>query len=304
MPNFQPGLVHTPLTPFTSDHQIDFGLYKKLIEFHLDNGADSLALPMHAGESVSLTDKERRDLLRFSLKQVNGRVPVIAHVSQSGTALAAELARDAETAGADAIVATTPYYWTPQPAMMLEHFAQIGSAVRIPFYVHNAPDEMGGTKITTDLVIKLAASVENFLGVVDSSLDWQFLIELASSLRRIHPNFQLLSGAEYLVSAGAIGATGVFAPMAAIAPSTVRRLYDLCRDERYNDARKPQEELSALRQVLKIGGIAGLKGAMRLMDRDCGEPRSPVLALDRIQYDALAERIDKIESMRSERRGW
>ena len=57
-----PGLVHTPVTPFTRDNRVDFDLYGKLIEFHLKNGADALALPMHAGESVSLTDGERREL--------------------------------------------------------------------------------------------------------------------------------------------------------------------------------------------------------------------------------------------------
>ena len=71
-------------------------------------------------------------------------MPVIAHVSETGTAIAAALARHAEEAGAAAVIATTPYYWTPPPAMVLEHFAQIGAAVRIPFFVYNAPEEMAG----------------------------------------------------------------------------------------------------------------------------------------------------------------
>ena len=57
--SFKAGLVHTPVTPFTRDLKVDYGLYEKVLEFHLANGADSLALPMHAGESVSLSDEER-----------------------------------------------------------------------------------------------------------------------------------------------------------------------------------------------------------------------------------------------------
>ena len=106
MSSFQPGLVHTPVTPFTREARIDYDGYGKLIEFHLRQGAESLALPMHAGESVSLTDEERRTLLEFAIRQVKGRVPVIAHVSDSGTAIAAARARHAEQAGAAAIVAT------------------------------------------------------------------------------------------------------------------------------------------------------------------------------------------------------
>ena len=106
--NFQPGLVHTPFTPFTRDARIDYDRYAKLIEFHLKHGAEALALPMHAGESVSLTDGEQRALLEFALQQVKGRVPVIAHVSDSGTAIAATRARQAEKAGATAVVCTPP----------------------------------------------------------------------------------------------------------------------------------------------------------------------------------------------------
>ena len=164
MPIFQPGLVHTPVTPFSRDHRIDFDVYGKLIEFHLRNGADALALPMHAGESVSLTEAERRTLVEFAIKQVRGRVPVVAHVSDAGTGIAAALARHAEAAGAAAIVATTPYYWTPPPAMVLEHFVQIGTAVSIPFLVYNAPEEMAGTKLTAELALKLMDQAANFAG--------------------------------------------------------------------------------------------------------------------------------------------
>jgi hypothetical protein len=73
MSPFQLGLVHTPVTPFTRERRIDHDRYAELIEFHIASGADALALPMHAGESVSLPDGERRTLLEFAIKQVNGR---------------------------------------------------------------------------------------------------------------------------------------------------------------------------------------------------------------------------------------
>jgi 4-hydroxy-tetrahydrodipicolinate synthase len=304
MPIFEPGLVHTPVTPFTRDNRIDFGLFGRLIEFHLRNGADALALPMHAGESVSLTDNERRTLIEFAIKQVRGRVPVLAHVSDAGTGIAAALARHAEAAGASAVVATTPYYWTPPPAMVLEHFVQIGAAVRIPFLVYNAPDEMAGTKLTAELALKLMDQAANFAGVVDSSLDWQFMVELVDRARRPRPAFQLLSGAEYMVSAGAIGAKGAFSPLAAIAPGRVRELYDLCRKDRLFEARKVQEEIAALRQLVKKAGAASLKAALRAMERDCGEVRPPLRPVGEVEYGALAERLGALAALRAEPRGW
>ena len=74
MPSFQPGLVHTPVTPFKRDQSIDFDAYGKLIEFHLRHGADALALPMPPGEDLSLTDSELRTLLEFAPRWERPRV--------------------------------------------------------------------------------------------------------------------------------------------------------------------------------------------------------------------------------------
>jgi 4-hydroxy-tetrahydrodipicolinate synthase len=301
---FDPGLVHTPVTPFDRDGRIDFDLYGRLIEFHLNNGADALALPMHAGESVSLTDGERRELLEFAIRQVRGRVPVIAHVSDAGTGIAAARARHAEEAGAAAVVATTPYYWTPPPAMVLEHFAGIGSAVRIPFFVYNAPEDMAGTRINADLALQLMEKLDHFAGVVDASLDWQFMVELVDRARRPRPAFQLLSGAEYMVSAGAIGAKGACSPLAAIAPRLVRRLYDLCRKDQLFEARAAQEEVAALRQIVKKAGAASLKAALRAMGRDCGEPRPPLRPMGEIERGQLTDALGAMPALRAEPKGW
>ena len=304
MPTFQPGLVHTPVTPFTREYRIDFDSYGKLIEFHLRNGAQALAVQMHAGESVSLSDAEQRNLLEFTIRQVKARVPVIAHVSDSGTAISADRARYAEKAGAAAVIATTPYYWTPPPAMLLEHFAQIGSAVNIPFYVFYTPDEMGGTKLSTEVVLKLIDRLPNFAGVADASLDWQFMINIVSNAWRVRPDFQLLAGTEYMVSAGAVGATGMFSSLAGVAPGLVRQLYEICRKERYFEARKLQEEAAALRQIVKRAGFAGLKGAMRAMGRDCGEPRPPLGALGAGAREKLTAELGALAVLREEPRGW
>lgn len=298
------GLVHTPVTPFTSEGDIDYPMYGKLIEFHLQNGAEALALPMHVGESVSLTDVERQQLLEFALKKVNKRVQIIAHVSQSGTSIAVTLASHAAKAGAAAIVATTPYYWTPPPAMLLDHFAQIGKGVNVPFFVYNSPQEMGGVKVTTDLVVKLIEKLDNFVGLVDLSLDWQFLIEVISTAKRSRPEFQLMTGIEYLISAGAIGATGMFSPLSGIAPRAVRELWDICKKEKYSEARPVQESLAALRQAVKQNMPGRLKCVMHYMGRDCGQPRPPLGSLDIAEQEKLYAEIDAIKILGAEPKDW
>jgi len=302
--SFEPGLVHTPLTPFAADGRIDFDRCGAMLDFHLRHGADALAVPMHAGESVSLPDEEKRALIRFVVERAGSRAPVIAHVSDAGTGIAAALASFAQDAGAAAVIATTPYYWTTTPAMIVEHFAQIGSAVTLPFFVFNAPGDMAGSKINTALALKLAERLPNLAGVVDDSLDWQFMIELLTEAPRVRRDFTLLAGSELLVSAAAIGARGMFSDLAVIAPKLVRRLFDLCRAQEFFEARALQEDVAALRQILKPGGVAALKAAARFMGRDCDAPRSPLLPLDVAAEKNLAAQLAALPVLADEPRGW
>ena len=192
---------------------VDYDPYAKLIEFHLDNGADALAVTMHAGESVSLSAiVNSARMIDLAIKQVNGRVPVIAHASDSGTQIAADRARSAQEAGAPPIVATTPVLLDAAAGDGAGAFGEIGAAVDDPVsrLLHAA--EMGGTKISTEQVLKLIERLPNFAGVVDASLDWQFMINIISNAQRVRKEFQLMSGTEYMVSAGAIGATTMFSP--------------------------------------------------------------------------------------------
>jgi 4-hydroxy-tetrahydrodipicolinate synthase len=304
MPVFEPGLVHTPVTPFSREHGIDFAILAKLIEFHIRNHAEALAVPMHVGESVSLPETEKRAVVEFVVKEAAGRVPVIAHVSDAGTGTATSLARHACDAGAAAIVATTPYYWTPPPAMLLEHFAQIGAAAELPFFVYYAPEDMAGATITAELAFRLIDRLPSFSGLVDLSLDWQFMIELMTDAPQLRPGFRLFAGTELMVSAGAIGATGMFAPLAAIAPQRICQLYELCRSGKYFEARPVQEDIAALRQVLKPGGIASLKAALRVMRRDCGDPRPPLRPLEEQQAHTLAHALGATTWLQAEPQGW
>ena len=301
---FEPGLVHAPLTPFADDRSIDFARYGRVIDFHLRHGADALAVPMHVGESVSLADDERRAVIAYAVQRAQKRVPVIAHVSDAGAAIAAALARAAQAAGAAAVMATTPYYWTPPPAMLIEHFVAIGAAVDIPFLVFNAPDDMAGSKIDAAIALKLLERLPNFAGVVDSSLDWQFMIALLSATVRTRPAFALLSGTELLVSASAIGARGMVAALSVVAPTLVRRLFVLCQQQELFEARAVQEELAALRQIVKPGGVAALKAAARAMGRDCGQPRPPLVPLDAAAEEALVAAITALPTIGSEPRGF
>jgi 4-hydroxy-tetrahydrodipicolinate synthase len=298
---FDFGLVHAPLTPFV-DGRIDYATYGKLLDFHIRHGAEGLALPMHAGESVSLSVGERQALLEFAVRHVDGRLPIIAHVSEAGTAIAASLAAHAKQAGAAALIAAVPYYWTPPQHMLVEHFAAVGTAGGLPFFVLNAPADMADVEFAATSVVALIDNLRGFSGLIDSGLDWQYMIEVVTLARAKKPDFQFVSGTEYMISAAAIGATGLLSPLASISPVLVRELYRACRSESYAAARPMQEDAAILFRLMRDAGVSGLKAAAALLGRACGEPRTPLVPLG--ASEALYALLSEAESLKAEPRGW
>jgi dihydrodipicolinate synthase/N-acetylneuraminate lyase len=163
---------------------------------------------------------------------------------------------------------------------------------------------MAGSKVSAELMLKLIGRLDNFAGLVDSSLDWQFMIDLIMEARHAHPGFLLISGTELMVSAAAIGATAMLAPLAGIAPNLARRMFDLCRADKLFEARAAQEDIGSLRQLVKPGGVASLKAALAARGRDCGIPRPPLQALDAAQAATLTRELDAMAALRDEPRGW
>ena len=143
-----------------------------------------------------------------------------------------------------------------------------------------------------------------FAGLIDMSLDWQYMIEVVIVARVVRPDFQLVSGTEYMISADAIGATGMLSPLASITPKLVRELYDFCRAENYKSARAPQEDAAILFRLFRDTGPAGLKAAAKVMGRDCGAPRQPLPALPNGAVRALAVEISNVQGLRVEPQGW
>lgn len=298
---FKFGLVHAPLTPFANG-RIDYATYGRLLDFHIAHGAEALALPMHAGESVSLTVVEREELLGFAIRHVAGRVPVIAHVSEAGTAIAASLAVHAKATGAAALIASVPYYWTPPQHMLVEHFTAIGTAGGLPFFVLNTPSEMADVEFASKSLVDLIGKLPNFAGLIDTSLDWQYMIEVVTVARAENPDFQFVSGTEYMISASAIGATGLLSPLASIAPRLVSNLYRACRAENYVAARPMQEDAAILFRLMRDSGVAGLKAGAAAQGRDCGDPRPPLVTLR--DGSGLQASMAQARSLAAEPRGW
>src|SRR3974390_148696 len=150
------GIIHDPVTPFTPDNKVDLNTFGRVIEFLLAQNASSLCINLHVAESLNLTTDERKLLAKTAVEVVAGRVPVIVHVSMPGTDQAIDLARHAETIGADCVMAIAPYYWKPSQDALYEHFCAILSATDLPFIAYSSPTIMDRLGIAPKTLVKLS----------------------------------------------------------------------------------------------------------------------------------------------------
>jgi 4-hydroxy-tetrahydrodipicolinate synthase len=107
-----------------------------------------------------------------------------------------------------------------------------------------------------------------------------------------------------MISAAAVGATGLLSPLASIAPKLIGHLYELCMAEKFTEARPAQEQAAILYRALRDAGVAGFKTGMRVMGRDCGAPRPPLAVLTEADSKVLLAELTAAGTMNSEPRGW
>lgn len=289
------GVIGAPVTPFNADDQLDTDALEFLCDHLVASGVHAVALPLHTGESLSLTVAERRLAVERAVAAVDARVPVLVHVSMPGTKETVELARHAEDTGADAVIAVTPYHWRPSRQGLIEHFRAVAGAVSIAVLAYNFPSRLGVT-VTPDIIEELLDTTPNFAGVKDASYDMQSFTEACRRSAARRPGFAMLTGVEYLLPSMPLGGSGCFSPASCIAPDLVLELYNACLVGDLMRARVLQYRASALWHLLRDCGYpASVKAALALLGRPVGGVRLPLLNLDNTAVDRLAQGLEKLD---------
>ena len=298
------GVIGAPVTPFAPDGELDEAMLRRCVRFLLAQGVDAVALPLHTGESPSLSVPERKALVEAAVDAAGGQVPVVVHASMPGTPEVVDLARHAEAAGAAAVVVVTPYHWRPNRAALEAHYRAVCDSVGIDVLAYNFPSRLG-VAVTPELIETLLGAAPNFAGVKDASYDMQSFTECARRGMERRPDFSMLTGVEYLLPSIAVGGTGCFSPSSAIAPRLVRRLEEACRAGDLSAARPLQHKMSALWHLLRDTGYPGsVKGAMAMLGRPVGGVRLPLLDLDPAATAQLRAGLATLGVFDDEPLGW
>ena len=236
------------VTPMLANGELDWQSLHDLVEFHIEHGSDGLVLLGTTGESATLTEQERYEILSRVVKQVNRRLPVVAGTGSNSTRAAIHMTAEAKALGADACMLVTPSYNRPTQEGLYRHFQAVAAAVSIPLMLYNVPG-----RTTVDLLpetVARLADIPTIVAVKEATGD----LERASTLLEMcGDRIALFSGDDAsAVELMLMGGKGSVSVSANIAPKQIHTLCTLACGGEAEAARALNSTLMPLHRALFV----------------------------------------------------
>ena len=274
------------VTPMQEKGAVDYEAFAKLIDFQVENGTDAIIVCGTTGESSTLTHEEHIDVIRFCVKQVNGRLPVIAGTGSNCTETAVYLSQEAENAGVDGLLLVSPYYNKATQNGLYEHYKMIAESVKLPIILYNVPSRTG-CNIAPATVVRLCKDVENIKGVKEASGD---ISQIAKLMALADGCVDLYSGNDnQIVPILSLGGKGVISVFSNIAP---KQTHDMCEEYFKGNVEKAKdlqlEALDLMKALFCEVNPIPIKAAMNLMGMNVGSLRAPLTEMEDANKEKLA----------------
>ena len=286
------GILSALLTPFDGEGNVNFTVLADLIEWQLDRGIAGFYILGSTGEGLLMSEGERRSVAEAVVRQVKGRVPVVAHIGSMTTRAACALAAHAAEIGADATSSIPPFYYNVGPQGVKQYYEQVAAASGLPFYIYNIPATTG-VNVAVDLARDLIAAAPNLRGMKYTGYD---MYGLRKIIELDEGRFNVLSGAdEVMVSAQAVGADGAIGTSQNFLPRVFAEAYTAFRSGDVKAAEGLQAKINwTVNAFLSFPSLGAVKEIMRLLGFDLGNPRPPLLSLTGDQRGQLREMLEEI----------
>ena len=208
------------VTPMTDDGALDLDALRRLIDWHIAAGTDGIVIVGTTGESPTVSYDEHCLLIRTTVEQAAGRVPVIAGTGANSTSEAIELTECAKRAGAQAGLSVVPYYNKPTEEGLYQHYRKIAEAVDLPLILYNVPGRTIAD-LSNDTVLRLA-QVPGIVGIKDATGSMERAADL---LRRAPKDFALYTGDDAsALPFMLLGGHGVISVTANVAPQLMHEM--------------------------------------------------------------------------------
>jgi 4-hydroxy-tetrahydrodipicolinate synthase len=266
------------VTPMHEDGSLDLDAFRKLIDWHIEQGTDAIVAVGTTGESPTVDFDEHHLLIKTAVDHARRRVPIVAGTGANSTREAIELAAYAKQAGADASLSVVPYYNKPTQEGLYRHFRAIAEAVDIPHIVYNVPGRTVAD-LQTETMVRLA-QIPNIVGLKDATAN---LERGADLLRQLPAHVSVYSGDDATgLALMLLGGHGVISVTANVAP---RLMHEMCAAALKPDparARELNNRLMGLHRHLFVEAnpipVKWAVASMKLMQHGIRLPLTPLSA--------------------------
>ena len=271
-------------TPFDEDGELDLDAFAALCERQIDAGASAIVVGETAGEASTLTMMEKLRIVRCAVETAQGGPRIIAGAGSNSTDRAIELTRQAERAGAHAVLSVVPYYNKPTQEGMVAHFRAIAASTGLPVILHDIPARTV-RELSEAALVGLTASAQ-FVGLLDGTGGVAHPLRLRPHLPQ---HFRLLTGDDATAPAYlTAGGHGCVSAVANVIPGLCRAIDVNLREGRLQSVRFLSSRLSPLAELLAADQPAALKCALSLRGLMAPNTRLPIVELDQADQAQVA----------------
>jgi 4-hydroxy-tetrahydrodipicolinate synthase len=265
------GSIVALVTPFTADGKVDKQTLMNLVSWQIEKGTDGIVCNGTTGESFSLSDDERLEVLKACVVAAKGRCAVIAGTGHSSTSKTVEMTKKAKLLGADGCLVVVPYYNRPTQLGCVAHFQEV-SKVKLPMIVYNNPIRTG-LSLQTE-TIALLKNIPIVVGIKEASGDMDVVRQI-----RNKSNIPLFSGCDELtVGIMSLGGVGCISTVANIIPDKWKEIVSLCQKKLFDDAFKLSQKYEEFIKAIFIEpNPQGVKYALNLIGKCNAFVRMPLL---------------------------
>lgn len=275
------------ITPFHADGSVNYNKLEELINFHCDNGTDSIIICGTTGESATLSEEEHVECIKKAVEFTKGRLPVIAGTGSNSTQTAIQLSVEAVEAGADGLLVVTPYYNKATQAGLVQHYTAIAKEAKAPIIMYSVASRTG-VNIAPETAATLVKNVDNIVGIKEASGN---ISQIAKIMNLTDGNIDLYSGNDdQIVPILSLGGLGVISVLSNVAP---QQTHDICAKWFAGDIKgSTRLQLKALPLVEALFSEVNpipVKKAVNLMGYEVGGLRMPLTELTKANEEKLVK---------------
>ncbi|MCY6482783.1 4-hydroxy-tetrahydrodipicolinate synthase [Clostridium aestuarii] len=277
------------VTPFKND-KVDFKKLEELLEWHVESGTDAIIICGTTGEASTMSESEKKEVIKFTVDVINKRIPVIAGTGSNNTIAAVSMSKWAESIGVDGLLVITPYYNKTTQKGIVKHFETINDSVNTPIIVYNVPGRTG-LNIQPSTLLKLC-TLKNIVAIKEASGD---ISQIAKMKALCKNEIDIYSGNDdQIIPILSLGGIGVISVAANLFPKDVHDMCELYMNGKHAEALELQLRMLPLINSLFIEtNPIPVKTAMNLSKMEVGNLRLPLCEMDENNLKILADELKK-----------